>query len=165
LCRPSIPGVANSTSGNTSVMSASRSVSIVVGGSWRHAWRVCLPDASSQSCKKRCAELEIVTCLPRWSLARVRAPRGHATRATALTPFLGRPLIIGQRPDPAGVAPLPEINLVILRDLRWRRVSLLHSHLRCPNVQAFLCYHSPYSSDVLQPYTCFNHSAMAYGLQ
>src|SRR5882762_7570772 len=74
LSKRSIPGVVISTSGKTSVMSASESVSAAVGGSWSHDWRVCLYASSTQPCRHTGCEPEVLTRLPRWSLARSGAP-------------------------------------------------------------------------------------------
>src|SRR6266704_2170884 len=61
LSGQSIPGVAISTSGNTSVMSASGLVRAAVDGSWSHDWRVCPHVASPQPCRNTGCETDVLT--------------------------------------------------------------------------------------------------------
>ena len=93
LSRQSIQGVAISTSGKRSVMSAPGSVSAAGGGSWSPPWRVCLRAPSPQPGMNTGCETDAFPRLDTLSFAmprhdaRSRTPGVTCTRNNACNPF------------------------------------------------------------------------------
>ena len=89
LSWPSIQGVATSTFGKTSVMSASGADCAALGGSWRHHWRVWLRVSLTQLCKTTGGETGVFPRLhTRLCYARTRYQRSMTQALHALTTTL-----------------------------------------------------------------------------